>query len=248
MPEKLNLHKKLVTFQDTTPLAEAFRTLKTNIQFFSIDNEIKTLVITSAQPGEGKSSTACNLGLTLARSGIEVLIVDGDLRKPTMHKHFLLSNSVGLTNFLIDDTLKIEDTAQRIKDNLTVLTSGPIPPNPTELLQSKKMKKLLKELKNQFEMIIIDAPPVMAVADASVLSILADGTIMVVGYGSSSRDLVVKTKEQLQMVKANILGVVLNKVPMNGQGYYHYYYYGGEKDKNTKSNKLVDMIKKIIQK
>ena len=248
MPEKTNLHKKLVTLKDTSPLAESFRTLKTNIQFSSIDSEIKTMVVTSSQPGEGKSLTTCNLGLTMARSGMEVLLIDGDLRKPTMHKYFLLSNAEGLTNLLIDDALTIESVGQNIMDNLTVLPSGPIPPNPTELLQTRKMKRLLDQFKDHYDLIIIDSPPVMAVADASVLSILADGTIMVVGYGSSSRDLAVKAKEQLQMVKANILGVVINKVPMNGQGYYQYYYYSEEKDKRTKKNRLIDIIKKKLSK
>lgn len=242
MLEKTDMHKKLVNLKDTSPMAEAFRTLKTNIQFSSIDTEIQAIVVTSSQPGEGKSLTTCNLGLTMARSGIEVLLVDGDLRKPTMHKYFLLSNSVGLTNLLIDDSLTIESASQKIMDNLTILTSGPIPPNPTDLLQTRKMKRLLDQFKNHFELIIIDSPPVMAAADASVLSILADGTIMVVGYGNSSKDLAVKAKEQLQMVKANILGVVINKVPMNGQGYYHYYYYSEKKDKRTKKNKLMEWI------
>ncbi len=245
-PKLENRHKKLVTYKATSPMAEAFRTLKTNIQFSSIDKEIKTLLITSPQPAEGKSLSSCNLGLTLARSGVNVLLLDGDLRKPTLHKFFDLSNLQGLTNLLIDDQLSLEDVSHRIMDNFTVLTSGPIPPNPTELLQTKKMRDLLKQLKENFEMIIIDSPPVMAVADASVLSILADGTIMIVGYGISSRDSVVKAKEQLQMVKANILGVVLNKVPLNGQGYYYYYYYGGDKSKREKRagflNKLIGKL------
>ncbi len=248
MAVKTSLHKTLVTLKDTSPMAEAFRTLKTNIQFSSIDEEIQSIVVTSSQPGEGKSTTTCNLGITMARSGIEVLLVDGDLRKPTMHKYFMLSNAVGLTNLLIDDSLTIENTAQKIMDNLTVLPSGPIPPNPTELLQTRKMKNLIEEFKNRFELVIIDSPPIMAVADASVLSILADGTIMVVGYGNSSRDLVAKAKGQLQMVKANILGVVLNKIPMNGQGYYQYNYYSESKDKRMKKNKLVDIIRKKFSK
>ncbi|MDO9536319.1 MAG: CpsD/CapB family tyrosine-protein kinase [Bacillota bacterium] len=244
-----SLHKKLVTYRATSPLAEAFRTLKINIQFSSIDKEIQTLLITSSQPREGKSSTACNLALTMARAGTNILLVDGDLRKPTVHKQFNISNTVGLTNLVIDDTQKIGNVAQRIMDNLTVLTSGPIPPNPTELLQTKKMKGLLEELKKHFEMIVIDSSPVMAAADASVLSILVDGTIMVLGYGDSSREVVVKAKEQLDMVKANILGVVINKVPLNGQGHYYYYYYGeGKSKQREKTGFLNELMGKLGRK
>ncbi|UNC93975.1 CpsD/CapB family tyrosine-protein kinase [Candidatus Contubernalis alkalaceticus] len=239
-PTRENRSKMLVSHNATSPVAEAFRTLKTNIQFSSIDKDIQTLLITSAQPSEGKSLTTCNLGLTLARSGVSVLLVDGDLRKPTMHKYFNLSNLMGLTNLLIDDELDLGHVANNIMDNLTVMTSGPIPPNPTELLQTKKMRHLLRQLKEQFDMIIIDSPPVMAVADASVLSILVDGTIMVVGHGVSSKASVLKAKEQLQMVKANILGVVMNKVPLNGQGYYYYYYYGGDKSKREKKTGIIN--------
>ncbi len=242
-PTLENYHKKLVTYKATSPMAEAFRTLKTNIQFSSIDKEIKTLLITSPQPTEGKSLTTCNLGLTLARSGVNVLLLDGDLRKPTLHKYFDLSNALGLTNLLIDDELTIDKVSHGIMNNLTVLTSGPIPPNPTELLQTKKMRDLLTGLKEHFEIIIIDSPPVMAVADASVLSIMADGTIMVVGYGHSSRESVLKAKEQLQMVKANILGVVMNKVPLNGQGYYYYYYYGRDKSKRQKNEGFLEKLR-----
>lgn len=248
MTIKKDYHKKLVTYKATSPLAEAFRTLKTNIQFSSIDNEIKALMITSPQPEEGKSSTCCNLALTMAKSGIDVLLLDGDLRKPTLHKYFNLSNLLGLTNLLIDENIKQGDVFHAVMDNLTVLPSGPIPPNPTELLQTKKMKQVLDQLKDHFEMIIIDSPPVLAVADASVLSILADGTIMVVGYGHSSRDCAVKAKEQLQMVKANLLGVVLNKVPLNGQGYYHYYYYGGNKDNKAKKTSILGGVKELFKK
>ncbi len=252
-PKNRNHYKKLINYFDNSHVAEAFRTLKTNIQFSSIHKDIKTLVITSSLPSEGKSFTACNLALTMARSGINVLLLDGDLRKPTLHNYFDLSSMRGLTNLLIEENKEYHDMSCKIEDNLTVMPSGPIPPNPTELLQTKRLRELMMQLKEHFDVVIIDSPPVLAVADPSILSVIADATLLIVEHGKCSRDSVVKAKEQLQMVKADIIGVVFNNVPPNGEVYQYSYYYGTEsreKVKKTIINRWLNWLrrKKIVEK
>lgn len=204
--------------------AEAFRTLRTNIQFSALDEEIKTIVITSTQPGEGKSTVISNLALTMAQSGKKVLLIDCDLRKPTIHKKLGVSNQAGLTTILskekgLDEVIIASDI-----QNFNILTSGPIPPNPAELLGSKKMRSFIAELKESFDMILIDAPPVLAVTDAQVLSTLTDGVIFVAGYGQAEKNAVVRAKELINKVGGKILGVVINKIPANSTNHYYYNY------------------------
>lgn len=225
--------KNLIAFKNPkSRAAEAFRTLRTNIQFSSLDSNIKSIVITSSGPSEGKSTVLVNLGITIAQSGKRVIIVDCDLRKPSIHKKLGLPNSEGLTNMLIQDK-KIEECIIPTKiNNLYSLTSGPTPPNPAELLGSKKMKSIIGELHQVFDMVLIDAPPVIAVTDAQILATLAEGTLLVTSYGETEKFGVVKAKELLDKVGAKILGVVMNKVPEHSESYYYgKYYYSYYKSK-----------------
>jgi capsular exopolysaccharide synthesis family protein len=206
-------------------VAEAFRTLRTNIQFSALDGDIKSVVVTSSGPGEGKSTVIVNLAITMAQTGKRVLIIDCDLRLPTVHKKLELPNLEGLTNMIIQDK-KIEEVVLSTKiENLYALTSGPIPPNPSELLGSKKMKNVLEELENSFDMILIDAPPVMIVTDAQILSTKVEGVLLVACYGQAEKYALVKSKELLDKVGAKTLGVVMNKVPESDDKYYGKYYH-----------------------
>ena len=218
----------LVTMRYPKSIAsEAYRTLRTNIDFSSLDKEVQTLLVTSSIPGEGKSTTAVNLGAAISNTGRKVLIVDADLRNPVQHKFFDFSNSKGLTSLMIDDTLELINVVRKTDvEDFFILTSGPIPPNPAEILTSRKMRNFIKRLTGMYDMVIIDSPPVIAVSDASILASYTDGVVLVVGSGLASRDEARHARDQLQKVKANLLGVVLNKMPLNGSGYYYNYYYG----------------------
>mgnify|MGYP003681902611 CR=1 FL=1 len=220
-----------------SPISEAFRTLRTNIKFSSLDKPIKTLLITSPIPEAGKSSVAINLALTIAQDKNKVVLVDTDLRKPTIHKIFKQDNKTGLTNILVEDK-KIKEVMRKVADvdpNLYFIPCGPIPPNPSELLGSNRMKELLKELQEQADYVIFDSPPVIAVTDALVLATQVDGVVLVLDFGEVPREAAKQTKQLLEKIKANILGVVLNKIDMEKEGqyypYYYYYYYGDEKKK-----------------
>ncbi len=223
-----NIVKGLVTLKYPKSLAsEAYRTLRTNIVFSSFDKDIQTLLVTSSTPEEGKSTTAVNLGVAIAVTGKRVLIVDADLRNPTQHKYFGFDNTMGLTNLMINEKLQLINVAHKTTvDNFFVLTSGPIPPNPAEILTSKKMRSFVKNLSKIYDMIIVDSPPVIAVTDASILASYLDGVILVVGSGSVRREQALYARDQLKKVKANLLGVVLNKMPLNRSGYYYNNYYG----------------------
>lgn len=208
--------------------AEAFRTLRTNIQFSSLDEEIKTMIVTSTQPGEGKSTVMVNLAVTIAQSGKRVVLLDCDLRKPSIHKKLGMTNSEGITSVLSQEKSLEEAMKLMNVPNLCVITSGPIPPNPAELLGSKKMKAFLKELEDHFDIILIDAPPVLAVTDAQILANLAQGVIFVTSYGQTEKLAVVRAKELVEKVGGKILGVVVNKVPNDSRSYYYgkeYYAY-----------------------
>jgi len=218
--------RKLVTVGNRNSfVSEQFRTIRTNITFAMPDQEIKSILVTSATPGEGKSTNVANLGVVFAQEGKKVCIVDADLRKPTMHYTFRLQNIRGLSNLLttqydLSDVLNSTDIF-----NLFVLTSGPIPPNPAELLSSKAMDSVIRQLINDFDIIIFDAPPLLSVTDAQILSNKCDGTLLIVNSGSVENASVLKAKISLEASKANILGVVLNnyKIPL-GEYYDQYYH------------------------
>lgn len=205
--------------------SEAFRMLRTNLQFLGLDKPLKSIAVTSAAPGEGKSTVAANLAVAFAQTGANVCLVDADLRRPMVAKLFGLDNWQGLTKAIISQN-SLETTVRSTDvPGLSVLTSGPIPPNPAELLGSKRMGNLLADLEAQFDMVIVDTPPVLAVADAAVLAPKVGGMVLVVKAGASGRQQVVRAKEALTVVKANILGVVLHSVQAErSEGYYYYYY------------------------
>lgn len=205
--------------------AEAYRTLRTNIQYSSFDKEIKTMVVTSSEPGEGKSTTAGNIALSFAQSEKSVILIDCDLRKSSLHRKFKISNLVGLSDVLIGKE-KMNDAVNEYSENLHILTSGKLPPNPSEMLGSKAMGRLLEELKSKYDIIILDSAPLQVVTDAQILSTKVDGTILVVRAEKTKRDSVQQAKALLDKVGANILGTVLNGVENTRKKYY--YYYGNE--------------------
>ncbi|GFR35682.1 CpsD/CapB family tyrosine-protein kinase [Thermobrachium celere] len=223
----------IVEKKPKSPVSEAFRTLRTNLQFSSLDKEIQTIVVTSAGPSEGKSTTIGNLALTLQQSNKSVLLIDCDLRKPSIHKKFKISNSVGMSNILIEDT-NPEEIFHKYNDNLYILTAGTIPPNPAELLSTNKFRRFIENMKQKFDYILIDAPPVIAVTDAQILASFVDGVLLVVSSRQAEREQVKKAKELLEKVNANILGVVLNKVDLESNGKYSYYYYYGTEERRRK--------------
>ncbi|UTH00855.1 CpsD/CapB family tyrosine-protein kinase [Macrococcoides canis] len=225
---KLPKERKLIThlFPKST-ISEQYRMIRSNIMFSGIDNEIKKIVITSAAPSAGKSTTAANIAVAYAQAGKRVLLIDGDLRKPTVQYTFETKNVFGLSN-LITDQIKLEQAIQNtIVENLSIMTSGPIPPNPSELLASLRFKELIESLEQYFDFIIIDTPPVLAVTDAVIMSTIVDGTILVTNVETNNKHHLMKAKDGLLKSDANILGVVLNNVEKSGKDdYYYYEYYG----------------------
>lgn len=207
-------------------IAEQYRTIRTNIQFSMIDRDVKSIVITSSGPWEGKSTTAANLASVFTDQGKRVLLVDADLRRPTVQRTFGLSNVEGLTTLLSEPDKKIDEVIQHVPGTeLHALTSGPIPPNPSELLNSNRMNILMKRFEDMFDIIIYDMPPVTSVTDAQIMAAKADGVVFVIRHGVSQKDSVLNAKELLEMVNANILGVVFNGVEKkNMQSYYGYGY------------------------
>ena len=231
------LEDRLVTASPSrSPISEAFRTLRTNIQFSSVDKPLRRLLVTSPSPSDGKSLVAANLATVIAQAGQSVVLVDTDLRRPVQHKLFQLPNSVGVTSTLLEGSNPGPEHSLLSlpqMENLQVLTSGPLPPNPSELLGSQRMGKLIEDLEQQADVLIFDTPPVLAVTDAVVLSKQVDGVLLVLDAGSTREDLARRAVEELAKVGAPILGVVLNKVPVRRRGgygyhYYHYYYYDSE--------------------
>jgi len=218
------LERNLVTVQNPkSPISEQYRTIRTNIQFSFVDRIMCSLMVTSAGPGEGKSTTTANLAVAFAQQGNKVLLIDADLRKPTVHYTFRLNNIVGLTNVLTQSIQLVNAYQETEVENLFVLTSGPIPPNPAELLGSKAMRHFFKEAQEQFDLIIFDTPPVLAVTDAQILANQCDGTVLVVSSGKTEIGAAVKAKDLLVSANGKLLGVVLNRRKMQ-QGQYYYYY------------------------
>lgn len=220
----LTLKRRLLAHNSPKdPVAEQYRTLRTNIQFSNVDQDIKTIVLTSSGAEEGKSTTSSNLATVYAQQGLKVLLIDADLRKPTGHYTFRLENHIGLTNVLTRQSTLAQAVQESEIPHLSVLTSGPIPPNPSELLASAQMAELLKEMKEKFDMIIFDTPPILAVADAQILANQVDGTILVVSSGKTEKDAALKSKELLSNAKGKLLGVVLNNRKVEEGNYYYYY-------------------------
>ena len=205
--------------------AESYRTLRTNIQYSSFDKQYKSIVVTSSEPAEGKSVTAGNLALAMAQGENKVLLIDCDMRKPSLHKRFRISNNYGLTDLLLHKKT-MEDVAVQYNQGLTVVPAGKVPPNPSEMLGSRAMTIFLEEMKKHFDYIIMDTPPVGAVTDSQVLSTKVDGTILVVKAGQTKKDVVMNSINAIKKVNGNIIGTVLNGVEQSKNKYY--YYYGNE--------------------
>lgn len=221
--------QKLVTLLlPKSPISEAYRTIRTNLQYSSVDKPLHTLMFTSSGPGEGKSTTIANMAVVLAQAGKKILLVDTDLRKPTLHYFFRVPNSLGLTNLLAGGFHLKEVIRETSVEGLHLLPSGPIPPNPAELLGSEKMKQAVEEMKSAYDLILFDTPPVIAVTDAQILASELDGVILVVHSGKTNREMAVKAKGLLETVHANLLGVILNHNKMERKKDYYYYYYGKE--------------------
>lgn len=229
--EKKNKNDKVLTLKrrllahnsPKDPVAEQYRTIRTNIQFSGADQDIKSLILTSSGTAEGKSTTASNLAAVYAQQGLKVLLIDADLRKPTVHYTFRLENHAGLTNVLTRQSTLGQSVQETEVRDLYVLTSGPIPPNPSELLASHQMEELLKEMKQQFDMVIFDTPPILAVADAQILANQVDASILVVSSGKTEKEAALKAKELLVHAKSKLLGAVLNNRKADSGNYYYYY-------------------------
>lgn len=210
-------------------VSEAYRTLRTNIQYSSFDKKIQSIVVTSAEAAEGKSTVSGNLALAFAQNENRVIIVDCDLRKPSVHKNFKVSNLAGLSEVLIGKA-QLNEVIQNRNEHLDILTSGKIPPNPAEMLASSAMTNLIDKLKEEYDVIILDSAPLGAVTDAQILSTKVDGAILVTRAERTKREVVLEAKNSLEKVGANILGCVLHAVE-NTKGKYYYYYGTGEDQK-----------------
>ncbi|WP_054957478.1 CpsD/CapB family tyrosine-protein kinase [Paenibacillus dakarensis] len=216
----------IVLSNPRSPITEAYRSLRTNIDFSSVDERTQVIMVTSTGPEEGKSTVVANLAVTYAQGERKVLLIDADMRKPTVHRTFQLTNKMGLSSIL-SRQCNLEEVIQESEvPNLYVMTAGPIPPNPAEMLNSKRMTNLMQLLREQFDMILIDTPPVLAVTDAQLLASNSDGVLMVINSGKVKKDVALKAKENLLRVNARILGVVLNNVKRKTSEEYYYYYYG----------------------
>ena len=234
---------RLIThFAPKSPISEAYRSLRTSIQYAKADSQIKTIVVTSPGPQEGKSTTVANLAITFAQMGTRVLLVDTDLRRPVLHSIFDMDRTKGISNYLVGKIELDEAIVKTNIDNLFIMPCGTLPPNPSELLGSKSMKACIAELKTMFDIILFDSPPIMAVTDAAVLSSEVDGIILVVKAGQTDRNAVQRSYDILKNIPNHIIGALLNVVNIEGiygsyyYYYYHYYYYG--KDGAKKSKRL----------
>ena len=220
-----------------SPIAEAYRGIRTSIEFSNLDKNLQVITVTSSMQNEGKSTVLANLAVSFANLDKKVLIMEGDLRNPSVHRMFNISNIKGLTDILLQNKVFADCVHCTDVKNLHVLTCGAIPPNPSEMLSSKKIRDFIESLREYYDYIFIDAPPIGIVTDAGIISTYTDGCIFVVGAGDADIEMAKVSKERLEKVGANILGVVLNKFESSGaSGYYNYYYEQetGRKARNKK--------------
>jgi non-specific protein-tyrosine kinase len=230
--DKKNEDGGLITLiEPRSPIAEAYRTIRTGIQFASVDKPLRTLVITSAGPGEGKSTSVANIAVVMAQAGKRVVVVDADLRKPTQHKRWGIPNTVGLTGVMLMDVEELDDEnleqllTPTPVENLWVLTSGQLPHNPSELLGSQKLQQVIERLKETYDTIILDSPPALAVTDPIVLGQVMDGIIIVVDAGTTREPALIHVLSELEKVQAHIVGLILNRFKSGSNSGYYYYYY-----------------------
>ena len=210
-------------------ISEAYRTIRTGIEFSNLDKDLKIICITSSKKDEGKTTVLSNLGVSFAKIDKKVLLIDADLRNPSISKMFDTSNTQGLMDILLGKR-NIQDCVKKTKqENLYILTGGTIPPNPAEVLSSKKMSEFIESIKDEYDYIFIDSPPVGVVSDASIISAYSDGVIFVVGANEVDSNLAKIAKERLDSVKANIVGVILNKFKTDTNSEYYNYYYNENK-------------------
>lgn len=217
--------KLVVAVNPRSVVSEQFRTLRSNITFSAVDKEMKTILVTSALPGDGKSTISANLATLFAQDDKRVLFIDADMRKPTVQYTFSLTNAAGLSTVLTQQRLAGEVIREsEISPNLHVMTSGPIPPNPAELLGSRSMSDFMNEMAQQYDLIVFDAPPVLSVTDAQLLANKVDGTLLVVNTGVTEKENIEKAKDLLGNAQARILGAVMNNFEMDKDHYYYQYY------------------------
>lgn len=208
-------------------ISEQFRTIRTNIQYSMVDKSFKTLMVTSTGPNEGKTTIAANIATVMSDIGKRVLIIDGDLRRPTLHKTFKATNNLGLSSLLVDNSLDTMEVINYSQDSdVYYMSSGPIPPNPSEILASNAMSNLLKKLEGIFDLIIVDTPPILAVTDAQILADSVDGVIFVIREGVTTEQGAMKTIELLNATGVFIVGVVYNGANLSNMGSYYGYQYG----------------------
>lgn len=208
-----------------SPISEAYRSIRTNIQFSNVDGEFKAILVTSSTAGEGKTTTLCNVAATLADDGQRVIIVDCDLRKPRVHAFFEISNEFGVTDILYKNEDYKKFMHKSYHENIDIITSGKIPTNPSELLNSAKMKKFINVLKENYDYVFIDTPPIVPVTDAVIMASYIDRVILVCSSGQLEIEHGKQAKAALDSVGANLLGIVLNKMPVNKKRYQYYYNY-----------------------
>ena len=217
---------ELLTYQyPKSSMAEAYRTLRTNLGFASMDDPCRSILFTSTSPRDGKSTVASNLAVVMAQAGNRVALVDADLRKPIQHKIFDVDNRQGLTSVLLREVEAEKAMHNGLVENLHVLTSGPIPPNPAEILGSERARQVLQQLLDEYDYVFIDSPPILAVTDSAILSTIVDGVVLVVNYAVTRNELAREAVEQFKKANARIIGVVLNQVKMESSDYKNYYYY-----------------------
>ena len=218
---------QLITEMDPrSPVVEAYRNLRTNLRYAVAGGRLRSLLVTSPGPGEGKSTITANLACVVAQAGQRVIVVSADLRKPALSQYFgLAAYGRGLSNILIGEATADECLTPTSEPNLMIITSGTKTPNPAELLETERMRELVKELEDRADLVIYDAPPTIPVTDASIIAPLVDGVLLVINAGTVPRELAKRSKEQFAAVGARVVGVVLNRVSMrDGYSYYYYYY------------------------
>ncbi|CEN27310.1 Tyrosine-protein kinase YwqD [Lactococcus piscium MKFS47] len=222
--KKINGNRYLITsLNPKSPISEQYRTIRTTIDFKMLDQGLKSFLVASSEAAAGKSTTIANLAVVFAQQGKKVLLIDADVRKPSVHLTFKLQNRIGLTNVLTR-LISVNDAIQgtRISENLSIISSGPIPPNPSELLSSSAMQNLIDSASKNFDIVLIDTAPLSAVTDAQILSRYVGGAVIVAHANQTKKESLSKTKKLLEQVNANILGVVLHGIELSDTAYYYY--------------------------